>query len=363
MTTHIKRRWGILSLAVIMFLVTLIVTNINGAKTSVYYFVWMMVGYYAYKDRIVDMKLLMKIVIFINIAVASAVIFLADQKFLAFLGSDSKSDFLISVFIMLIPKAFIFFYCENKLKIETSKIEGTDSTKDFYKAAYQELYSDERDTSLWIESLSISKGDRAEAEAHYLKHRASQLNENQKILESYKEKDSSRSLLEVIDDNFIPFIFWGAIFGLAIFLFMVATKVSQKIESETAVRSIDPIQKNVNTANQKLEGTQKFSECEHISDGENIKFNTDGKVEMSVVRKIANYDFIDSTTLDKVTDSFQECGVLDANTIYCNKDDASEANIKHEISVDLLQKIMTVKKLKMKDYGFDVASLTKCSLN
>ena len=127
--------------------------------------------------------------------------------------------------------------------------------------------------------------------------------------------------------------------------------------------NIHAIQKNANTANQKLEGTQKFSECEHISDGENIKFNTDGKVEMSVVRKIANYDFIDSTTLDKVTDSFQECGVLDANTIYCNKDDASEANIKHEISVDLLQKIMTVKKLKMKDYGFDVASLTKCSLN
>ena len=235
--------------------------------------------------------------------------------------------------------------------------------KDFYKTAYQELYSDERDTSLWIESLSISKGDQATAEAHYLKHRASKLNEKQKIVESYKEKDSSRSLLEVIDDNFIPFIFWGAIFGLTIFLFMVATKVSQKIESETAVRSIDPIQKNVNNANQKLEGTQKFSECEHLSGGESIKFNTDGKVEISSVRKFTSYDFIDPTTLDKVTDSFQECGVLDVNTIYCNKDDASEASIKHEISVDVLQKIMTVKKLKMKDYGFDVASLTKCSLN
>ena len=240
---------------------------------------------------------------------------------------------------------------------------ATEIDQDFYKTAYQELYSDDRDTSLWIESLSISKGDRAEAEAHYLKHRASQLNKKQKIVESYKEKDSSRSLLEVIDDNFIPFIFWGAIFGLAIFLFTVATKVSQKIENETAVRSIDPIQKNANTANQKLEGTQKFSECEHISDGEIIKFNTDGKVEMSAVRKFANYDFIDSTTLDKVTDNFQECGVLDSNTIYCNKDDASEASIKHEISVDVLQKIMTVKKLKMKDYGFDVASFTKCSLN
>ena len=363
MTTHRKHRWGILSLAVIMFLVTLIVTNINGAKTSVYYFVWMMVGYYAYKDRLVDMKLMMKIVIFINIAVASAVIFLADQKFLAFLGSESKSDFLISVFIMLIPKAFIFFYCENKLKIETSKIESADSSKDFYKTAYQELYSDERDTSLWIESLSISKGDQATAEAHYLKHRASKLNEKQKIVESYREKKSTKSISEVIDDNFIPFIVGCTILMCVIFLYKGATKVSQKIESETAVRSIDSIQKNVNTANQKLEGNQKFSECEHISDGEIIKFNTDGKVEMSAVRKFANYDFIDSTTLDKVIDNFQECGVMHVDTFYCIKDDASDASIKHELSVDVLQNIMTVKKLKMKDYGFDVTSLTKCSLN
>lgn len=363
MTTHIKRRWGILFLAVIMFLVTLIVANINGAKNSVYYFVWMMVGYYAYKDRLVDMKLMMKIVIFINIAVASAVIFLADQKFLAILGSESKSDFLISVFIMLIPKAFIFFYCENKLKIETSKIEGIDSSQDFYANAYQELYSDERDTNLWIESLSISKGDRANAEAYYLKHRASKLNAKQKIIDSYIEKKSTKSISEVIDDNFIPFIVGCVILMCVIFLYKGATKVSQKLENEAAVRSIDPIQKNVNTENQNLEATQKFSECERISDGENIKFNTDGKVEISVVRKFANYEFIDSTTLDKVTDNFQGCGVMHVDTIYCIKDDASEASIKHEISVDVLQKIMTVKKLKMKDYGFDVASLTQCSLN
>jgi len=129
------------------------------------------------------------------------------------------------------------------------------------------------------------------------------------------------------------------------------------------VNSVDPIQKYVNTANQNLEGTHKFSECEIISDSENIKFNTDGKVEMSAVRKFLNYEFIDSTTLDKVTDSFKDCGILDLNTIYCIKDDANDSKIKHELSADVLQKIMTIKKLKIKDYGFDEASITKCSLH
>ena len=270
--------------------------------------------------------------------------------------------------IILFPISLTVISIVWKLIFGQRKKSNTDFTtefnQDFYKTAYQELYSDERDTSLWIESLSISKGERAEAEAHYLKHRASQLNEKQKIVGSHKEKNSSRSLLEVIDDNFIPFIFWIVVVGGAFILLtaLIGLNTRQQVNVNDS-KPQSPIPKNIDSSNQNLEGTYKFAECEKLSDGENIKFNTDGKVEMSVVRKIANYDFIDPTTLDKVTDSFQECGVLDANTIYCNKDDASEANIKHEISVDVLQKIMTVKKLKMKDYGFDVASLTKCSLN
>ena len=121
-----------------MFLVTLIVTNINGAKTSIYYFVWMMVGYYAYKDKLDDMKFMMKIVIFINIAVAAAVFLLADKKSLTYLSSESKSDFLIGVLIMLVPKVFIYFYCENTLKKEISTIEGTDSNQEFIEVKLEQ---------------------------------------------------------------------------------------------------------------------------------------------------------------------------------------------------------------------------------
>lgn len=296
---------------------------------------------------------------------------IANEIIGSFLGIFSVNEndiYKYTIFnIIIFPLILIAISLVWKLIFGRGKNSHTNFTteidQDFYKTAYQELHSDQREIGLWAESLAISDGNQAKAEAHYLKHRASKLSEKQKIVGSYREKDSSRSLLEVIDDNFIPFIFWGTILGLAIFLIMVASTVSQKIENEAVVKSIDPIQKNVNTANQSLEGTQKFSECEHIADSENIKFNTDGKVEMSVVRKFTNYEFIDSTTLDKVSDNFQGCGILDLNTIYCIKDDASDSSIKHEISVDVLQKIMTVKKLKMKDYGFDVASLTKCSLN
>jgi hypothetical protein len=130
MTTQIQRRWGILSLAVFMFFVTLIISIANGGKASIYYLVWFMVGYYAFKDKLDEMKFMMKIVIFINISVAAAVFVFADKDFLRYFSSESKIDFLINVFIMLIPKVFIYFYCANKLSKETLNLERADSIQE-----------------------------------------------------------------------------------------------------------------------------------------------------------------------------------------------------------------------------------------
>jgi hypothetical protein len=93
-----------------------------------------MAGYYAYKDKLDEMKFMMKIVIFINIAVAAAVFVLADKDFLRYFSSESKIDFLIGVSIMLIPKVFIYFYCANKLSKETINLDGTDSIQESIEA-------------------------------------------------------------------------------------------------------------------------------------------------------------------------------------------------------------------------------------
>lgn len=119
MTTQIQRRWGILSLAVIMFLVTLIVTNINGAKTSVYYYVWIMVGYYAYKDRLPDIKTLMKYVIIINIAAIGLIAIFMDGDNENYVSKGGKSELIFGVLVMLVPKIFLYLYCNKQLNEST----------------------------------------------------------------------------------------------------------------------------------------------------------------------------------------------------------------------------------------------------
>ena len=129
MTTQIQRRWGILSLAVIMFLVTLIVTNINGAKTSVYYYVWMMVGYYAYKDRLPDIKTLMKYVIIINIAAIGLIAIFMDGDNVNYVSKGGKSELIFGVLVMLVPKIFLYLYC-NKQLIESTENQTNQIQKD-----------------------------------------------------------------------------------------------------------------------------------------------------------------------------------------------------------------------------------------
>ena len=119
MTAQIKRRWGIMSLAVIMFLVTLINTNINGAKTSVYYYVWIMVGYYAYKDRLPDIKTLMKYVIIINIAAMGLIAIFMDGDNINYVSKSGKSELIFGVFVMLVPKIFLYLYCNKQLNEST----------------------------------------------------------------------------------------------------------------------------------------------------------------------------------------------------------------------------------------------------
>ena len=119
MTTQIQRRWGILSLAVIMFLITLIITTVNGGKTSIYYFVWIMVGYYAYKDRLSDIKTLMKYVIIINIAAMGLIAIFIDGENVNYVSKGGKSELIFGVLVMLVPKIFLYLYCNKQLHEST----------------------------------------------------------------------------------------------------------------------------------------------------------------------------------------------------------------------------------------------------
>jgi len=116
MSDKTQRRWGILTVAVLMFFVTLVITNINGAKSSIYFYVWMMVGYYAYKGKLSDIQTMMKYLIFLNVVVAVLVMIFMDSDNLSYLKNGGKSDLLVGVLVMLAPKILLFFYCKNQLK-------------------------------------------------------------------------------------------------------------------------------------------------------------------------------------------------------------------------------------------------------
>lgn len=234
MTTQIQRRWGILSLAVIMFLVTLIVTNINGAKTSVYYYVWMMVGYYAYKDRLPDIKTLMKYVIIINIAAIGLIAIFMDGDNVNYVSKGGKSELIFGVLVMLVPKIFLYLYCNKQLNVlatnepsndsiiatqpsvytppnktsnhinksdsarspplsinESSKILNFQIANPSYSKVeidegsiwadvYQEFDSSERNVGLWAQLFSQNEGNESKAKAEYLKTRFEAMSEERK---------------------------------------------------------------------------------------------------------------------------------------------------------------------------------------
>jgi hypothetical protein len=118
MADKTQRRWGILAFAVLMFIVTVIITNINGAKTSIYLYFWMMVGYYAYKAKLYEIKITMQILIFLNIIVLALVIIFMDGDN-PYLVKSGKSDLIFSVLVMLVPKMLLFLYCKNQLETFT----------------------------------------------------------------------------------------------------------------------------------------------------------------------------------------------------------------------------------------------------
>ena len=110
-----QKRWGILTLAVVMFFVTLIVGSIASGRNAnpLYLFVWIMVGWYAYKGDLKSIMSWMKILIWLAVVgVGLIYLFVGDNSSI---GMSVKHDMAIGVAIMLIPKIGLFYYCKSQL--------------------------------------------------------------------------------------------------------------------------------------------------------------------------------------------------------------------------------------------------------
>jgi hypothetical protein len=196
-----QKRWGIVTLAVVMFFVTLILNPVmSGGRSNanpLYLLLWIMVGWYAYKGDLQSIKSWMKWVIWLAIG---SVIFVY-----LFVGDGSKSSMDVKhlnasfAFLLLIPKIGLFYYCSTQLNAPSphvskispkyNEILANISEKEtvqiediFYEHALEEFNLNRR-SGAWIKILAENSGDETKSKFDYIKLRAKELSlEDERII-------------------------------------------------------------------------------------------------------------------------------------------------------------------------------------
>lgn len=145
---NIKRRWGIVGIAVAMFFVTFANTTINGQKGSIYYAVWVMVGVYGYRGNLEQIKWLMKILLGLNaVGLLGILIFVQEDSLTYMFRHATKENMMIGVLIMSIPKLLMYMYCEKQIKEKLAVNEKSN----------QEAMSLEKKETNKFRNLSVSQ--------------------------------------------------------------------------------------------------------------------------------------------------------------------------------------------------------------
>lgn len=219
MSEGTKHRWGIVFLAVMMFFITMIVTVINGNKTSLYYAVWVATGYYAYKNNLAAIKGIMQVLIWLNICVLILVLVLVDST----LGNE-KLQLAVGILVMLVPKIFLYHFAKTNIDFHysesvtsssenfneaNSKMQTTSNKfvisnasekkeEELWELALNEFESANRKNGLYAKLFSLHNGDEKKIKSSYIKERFEQLkieqvekNEKQNLLRKKYDKNQS----------------------------------------------------------------------------------------------------------------------------------------------------------------------------
>jgi hypothetical protein len=247
-----QKRWGIVAVGILMFLVTSFTTYISGNKSSFYLFVWIMVGYYGYKGDLSSIKQWMKWLIFINLGVLFWVLVFTNDSSVSYLA-NSQMELALGDVVMLVPKIILFFYCDSQLeapnnitslekntsslnlkvtnnsnksapnapqvnKSQSSKITQSDfrtNEEKVYLQIYEELENKTYDKALWIKLFAEANGDENKARAQYIKERFAKLISNNLLTpNNVAEIKTSKEVLiqvpktiksETVVDEYFPF--------------------------------------------------------------------------------------------------------------------------------------------------------------
>ncbi len=130
MTQQPTRRWGILALAVVMFLVHLISNDLMGRKGGTPYMaLWIYIGYLAYKGDVKTIFTWIKWVLILNVVIALGVALFADSQTLRWIGFISVEDFLFGIGIPIAIKGGLLLYLNDKRTETADPAPGTESKK------------------------------------------------------------------------------------------------------------------------------------------------------------------------------------------------------------------------------------------
>lgn len=218
-----QSRWGILTVAVMMFLVTLVVADVNGTKNSIYLYVWVMVGYFAYKGDVARINKWMLTLIWLNVFVMFMVAIFMDDKSMSNIqrGWSSRVNMLVGVCIMLIPKVILYFYTNNlmnnlessvnsskddtemlltKAKVEVNNLKTTlvdavgNIENKYWEIAAYELSNNTRNEAVWARLFSETDGDENKTKARYLKYRVDELK-----IEELRNESSAKEVTPTVN--------------------------------------------------------------------------------------------------------------------------------------------------------------------
>jgi len=194
-----------------MFIVTLVAMDLNGAKQSIYLYVWVMVGYYAFKGNVLSINIWMKYLIWINVGLMAIYSVFVDEEYLGYMrsGLSTRMSLIVGVTIMLIPKVILYFYTRqllsegngvqtnttvqrntevvditpikvlNKPLIVSNREASINLNEDeiniYYSQAFEEVEKSNVDKGLWARCFAESKGNENETKSTYIKFRADKL--------------------------------------------------------------------------------------------------------------------------------------------------------------------------------------------
>lgn len=216
MTDQVDRRFGIMSVAILMAFVSLLGFLLGGPKGSPYTAFWIYAAYLSYKGDIKTLKSYLVVLIWITAIFAAGVFLFVDLRNLQWImpGAESHLIFLVAIGIPLAIKIAILMRVnrligegdanvhqapvaadesgsniqmqQNPIISSASKsanqpqIISEDYINTLYSQALEEAQSGERNKGLWAKCFAQNDGDENKAKAQYVRERVEKIQADSK---------------------------------------------------------------------------------------------------------------------------------------------------------------------------------------